>query len=202
MRKPEKSQTHLLLTLESELIPSFFQFLRHGVMMEAGIGCSISEFLCQQLGVSPEYLEQRIQTCFLDGRPVDDVNSAIIKEGSTLSLSAAMPGLLGATLRKGSYYAGIRSQISYREEMESIPSGEGTVVLKLFNLVARELGPTVLSGGVWIKGKDLGEFLGRQSDHFRAGCKAVCLDGEKADLEKLAEIRWTDEFVFLQVRDL
>ena len=34
----------------------------------------------------------------LDGKPVDDIGSSFLHDGSTLALSAAMPGLVGATL--------------------------------------------------------------------------------------------------------
>jgi hypothetical protein len=98
------------MCLEDELIPRFFQLLQQGFAVKVQAGCSVKTLLCEQLGLSPEYLEERIQTIFLDGRPVDDVNSAIIEDGSTLALSAAMPGLAGATLRKGGYYAPMRGR--------------------------------------------------------------------------------------------
>ena len=168
--------------------------------MKAQLGCSVKTLLCRQLGLSPEYVEKRIQTIFLDGRPVDDVNSAIVEDGSTLALSAAMPGLAGATLRKGGYYAPMRSQISYREVTTSKPLEEGMVLLKLFNLPLRELGPTFLKRGVWIKGKDLSDFFERQPDDFRAGCHMAQLGGKDLDVAELLEKKWTDEDVFLQVR--
>jgi len=88
----------LSLTLEPDKIHGFFPLLRQGFMVRARVGCSIKTMLCEQFGVSPEYMEDRIKTIFLDGKTVDDVDSAIIKDGSTLALSAAMPGLVGATL--------------------------------------------------------------------------------------------------------
>ncbi len=137
---------------------------------------------------------------FLDGRPVDDVDSAIIRSGSRLALSAAMPGLAGATLRKGGFYAGLRSGISFRGETKPPSKGQGKMVLKLFNRVAEELGPNLLEKGVWIKGRELGHFLLRQSDDFRAGCEALRVDGDKADLDKLSHINWTENRVFVRIR--
>jgi len=169
-------------------------------MVKTRVGCSIKTLLCQQLGLSPEYLEKRIQTIFLDGRPVDDVNSATIKQGSTLALSAAMPGLVGATLRKGSYYASMRSQISYREMTTSKSPHEGMILLKLFNLILKELGPAFLKQGIRINGKDLSDFFIRQSDDFWAGCKAARVDGKEFDLDKLLEIKYADRYVFLKLK--
>ncbi|MBW1863527.1 MAG: hypothetical protein JRJ02_14325, partial [Deltaproteobacteria bacterium] len=157
----------LNLSLEDNLVPNFFYLLQQGFMVKAQVG------FCKQLGVSPEYLEDRIQTIFLDGKPVDHVNSAIIEHGSTLALSAAMPGLLGATLRKGSYYAAMRSQISYRKKTKLGPIQEGMVFLKLFNLLLGELGPDFLKRGIWLDGKILEDFFKGQSNDFWAGCKAA-----------------------------
>ena len=168
-------------------------------MVKAQVGCTIKTFLCQQLGLKPEYLETRIQTIFLDGRPVDDVNSVIITDGSTLAISAAMPGLVGATLRKGSYYASMRSQISYREMTLSQSLHKGIILLKLFNLILKDLGPAFLKKGVWINGKDLSNFFSIQSDDFWKGCKEAKVDGKNIDLDKLLDITWVNKHVFLKL---
>ena len=196
----EAAPQSISLVLASDLIPRFFIFLRQGVELEGQIGCSAGEFLCQQYGVSPEYLDQRIQTIFLDGRPVDDINTARIRSGSRLALSAAMPGLAGATLRKGGFYASLRSQISFTEEKSPLPKERGKIVLKLFNHVAKELGPALLEKGVWIRGEELGQFILMHSDDFRAGCEAVSVDGEKADVERLYHVNWTEDPVYIRIR--
>jgi len=192
----------LCLCLEDDLILRFFLLLQQGFMVKAQVGSTIKLLLCQQFGLSLEYLENRIQTIFLDGKPVDDVDSAIVKHGSTLALSAAMPGLVGATLRRGGYYAPMRSQISYREETAPEPHHEGMIFLKLFNVLLKELGPSFLKRGILIKGKDLSDFFKRQPDDLWAGCKEAKLDGEKIDLETLKEINWVNTHVFLQLRTL
>ena len=191
----------LSLTLKPELIPSFFPFLQKGVPMKAQVGSSVKTFLADQLGLNDSYIEERVQTLFLDGKPVDALDSAVIREGSTLALSAALPGLLGAMLRKGSYYKEMRSQISYKQHAENIPRREGMVVLKLFNLLTRELGPSLLKQGVWIQGKDLQLFFKRQPDRFWAGCRKAMLDGEAIDLKELAGRGWPVERVFLKLEE-
>ncbi len=91
---------------------SFFQFLQGGFFLGASVGCSIHELLCEQLGLGEEYVLQRITTLFLDGKPVDDIDSAVVRDGATLSLSAAMPGLVGAAMRRGGAFASLRSSIT------------------------------------------------------------------------------------------
>ncbi|MEE9609677.1 MAG: hypothetical protein V3W19_00415 [Desulfatiglandales bacterium] len=167
-------------------------------MMKAQVGCSIKTVLCEQFGLSPDYLEKRVQTVFLDGKPVDDFDSAIVNSGSILALSAAMPGLVGAILRRGGRYAPMRDQISHKGETGSTSLQEGMISLKLFNILLKELGPPFLKRGIWVNGKDLEDFIKRQSDHFWEGCKAAHVDGEKIDLGKLPQIEWPDQQVYLQ----
>ena len=195
-----KSSCHLHLTLGPDLVPLFFQFLQRGVVVEARIDCGIKNFLCDQLGLDPEYLDGRIQTLFLDGKSVDNLDSPILTQGSVLSLSAAMPGLLGAVLRRGSRYAAMRTQMAHKEEPISAPDREGTIVLKLFNLLTGELGPKVLKRGIWIEGKDLGELFSARSDRFRAGCLVARIDGDRVNPDNLADIEWGDGMVFLQMQ--
>jgi hypothetical protein len=192
----------LRITLQPERIPAFFPFLQRGVEIRGRVGVSVRAFLCEQVGLSAEYVDKRVQTVFLDGKAVDDVASATIKEGSILTLSAALPGLLGATLRSGSYYASLRSQISYREEGGITPSQEGTVILKLFNLLTRELGPGLFMQGVWIEGNALEDFFSNRSHRFRAGWVEVFADGERIDPEKLPEIEWGEGRVLLRLQEV
>jgi hypothetical protein len=185
--------------LEARLIPVFFQLLQQGFMMKAQVGCSIKTLLCEQFGLNPDYLEKKIQTIFLDGKPVDDFDSAIVNSGSILALSAAMPGLVGAILRRGGHYAPMRDQISHKGETGPISLQEGMISLKLFNIVLKEVGPAFLKRGIWINGKDLEDFVKRQSDDFWSGCKAAQVDGEKIDSGKLPQVEWPNQQVYLQV---
>jgi hypothetical protein len=187
------------LTLEPRLIPRFFLFLRQGVELRTRVGCSVKTLLCDELGIRPEYLDERVQTLFLDGKPVDDVTSARVPDGSTLALSAAMPGLAGATLRKEGFYARMRGHISHREEPAPLCARQGTVILKLFNLLGKELGPGFLKRGVWIKGKALEEFFQTQGDDFWAGCGGIRVDGKTIAPDQLTNVRWEEKKVFLQL---
>lgn len=191
----------LRMVLNPDLIPRFFSFLQGGVGIKVRTGINVREFLCGDLGLSPEYVEKRVQTVFLDGKAVDDVDAAVVRDGSMLALSAALPGVLGATLRRGSYYAAMRSEISYRQGQEPPPSGEGTVCLKLFNLLTEEMGPLLLSKGVWINGHELQEFFSKQSDRFRTGCRQAFLNGRETDPRALDLWDWGEGLVFLQLNE-
>lgn len=196
-RQPSTSE--LCLYLAENRIPNFFQLLQQGFGVKVQTGCSVKALLCEQLGLDPEYVEKRIQTLFLDGKPVDDINSTMIRDGSTLALSAAMPGFVGAVLRKGGYYASMRSTISYREKSGDQRLQDGVVTLKLFNLLRKEMGPVFLKRGVWIQGKDLDDLLKRESYDLRTGVEKAILDGKERDLKRLSKMRWAGKEVFFQL---
>ena len=189
----------LCLTVKEELIPAFYVLLSQGFTVKVRVGCTMRELLQQQLGLSADYIEQRLQTIFLDGKAVDNIDTAVIRSGSTLALSAAMPGLAGATLRRGGAYASMRSQISHGKSTLSDHIEEGELVLKLFNLVARELGSMFLATGVWINGKRLQGFLQRAPDSFWDGCRAAELNGQPFDIDSLANIDWDQQEIFVTV---
>ena len=161
--------------------------------MKVQVGCSVRALLSQQLDISPELLEGRIKTIFLDGKPVDDMDSTIIKEGSTLALSAALPGLAGATLRRGGTYASLRSQITHPRDEAPVAQQEGFIVLKLFNLLMDELGPALLHRGVFIKKEVLKEFLKNLPKDFWAGCQVPKVAGEEVKVDELLERNWPED---------
>jgi len=125
-----------------------------GILTTAGI--TLKNFLCGQLMIPADYLENRIQTILMNSRAVDDVDQVYIADGDVVALSAAMPGLAGATLRRGGHLAPMRAAISQNRTMAAADDHQrAIVVLKLFNLVAKEIGPQILSAGFCLKGKDL-----------------------------------------------
>jgi hypothetical protein len=191
--------THVNLMIDEDLLPAFFQILQRGFRVAGNVGCSVREFLCEQHGVAPEYLEKRIQTIFLDGKPVDHVDTAIVEDGATLSLSAALPGLIGAVMRRDGYYAPMRDQISYKEEITSSKIKPGKVFMKLFNLPLRELGPLFLERGILADGVYLKEVFTAHTDDLRKGCRSVLVNGKNSDLDLMQEMDWENTDIFLQV---
>ncbi len=187
------SAVSLRLTLDKKLFFLFTPLLQRGVMLKVQVGCSLSTLLVDQLGLKPEYMKERIKTIFLEGNPVDDLETALVKDGSVLALSAAMPGLAGATLRRGGFFAGMRSPILQREMITPISPEEGFVVVKLFNLLIRELGPIFLERGIFLPKNDFGEFLKSLPDEFWRGCKEIKVNGEEKDEVQLRNLSWLSQ---------
>jgi len=191
--------TILALVVTSRAVSHFFPLLQKGVSVGVDLGCTIQGFLEDQLGLTPEYIERRIQTLFLDAKPVDDPAKALVRDGATLTLSAAMPGLLGQMLRKGSVCAALRSQITHREDLQNAPSGRGTVVVRLFNFLAREVGPSLLEKGVWVQAEELEDLLVTRAGMLQEDTKKVVLNGKTVDFKGIAKAVRPGERVFLEV---
>jgi len=122
-----------------------------------------------------------------------------VNEGAIVALSAAMPGLVGATMRRGGTYATLRSSISFTETDESIERQRGLMTLKLLNMVGRELGPAFLANGVYLAGEQLTDFLVRSGNDFKEGCREAVLGTESVNWEQLCERDWTGQRVLLKV---
>ncbi|MGB9082359.1 MAG: hypothetical protein WCD00_13755 [Desulfuromonadaceae bacterium] len=158
----------LILTMMPDQLPAFYPILQKGVMVPATVGCTLKSLLCDQFAIPSDYVTDRITTVFLDNRPVDDLERTIIQDGSRVTLSAAMPGLVGATMRRGGFYAALRQGISHVVDSGAATDESGTVRLKLFNLLMAELGPLVLARGLVLEPGELSDLLrnlpGRSND--------------------------------------
>lgn len=190
-------ETSLELTVHPGLVPLFFPFLQQGVFLKVRVGCSVKIFLREELRLTEEYIERRIQTVFLDGRPVDDLERVAVPNGASLALSAALPGLLGATLRRGGFYAPMRSQITSRQNEESQAVQEGQVTLKLFNLIVRELGPSLLERGIGLGAQEAEDFFRALPDDFWAGCRLALVDSQAVEPVRLRDRSWGAGRVYL-----
>ncbi len=189
----------LAFQVTEKLRPLFLHLAEQGFEVQIRTGVSVRDVLCRQIGIDEDYLEQRIQTIFLNGRPVDDADRTRVDNGAVLALSAAMPGLMGATLRKGGVFASLRREISCDKNDRTSAAASGTLCLKLFNLVVKELGPAFLQRGVTIKGQTFQHLLHRRLEALTAGGASCKLDGRPIALEDLAQVDLVDKKVFLQV---
>ena len=191
---------NLSLLVKPELLTIFSKLAERGFRVNIQTGCSVKDLICNQLGIAEDYLEKRIQTIFLNAKAVDDLDSTMVTDGSNLALSGAMPGLVGVTMRRGGFYAALRSQISHEKNLSASHQGDGQIVIKLFNLVLKELGPGFLQQGIRTNGKNLQDLLKRHLNELKTGCISGELDGEPVEINSLLEPDWDDKTVFLKVR--
>jgi hypothetical protein len=199
MATQNSKQSYLNLVVKANLIARFLTLTEHGFKLKIKAGLSIRELFCDQLGISDDYFDNRIQTLFIDGKPVDNVNTARVVDGARIALSAAMPGLVGAVFRKGGRYASFRETISYTETKNSSVKDEGEIMLKFFNMVAKELGPTFLQKGIIIEGERFHDFAMRNLEDLKDACTSIHLNDAEIDVARLKEMKWEGQEVFLQV---
>ena len=195
----DRPPPRLAFVVEEPDVARFFLLLQQGVKIRRRIGCSVEVFLRQEIGAAPETIE-KIQSIMLEGKPVDDIGSSLVHDGSIFALSAAMPGLVGATLRRGGAYSSLRSAITYHEAEKPCATGEGWITVKIFNLLMAELGPDLLRTGVLLRSSDLVGFLVERTEEFSYGWRAT-LDNKPVDIRMLCDARWLEggDQVFLTV---
>lgn len=161
--------TRVKAQISPNMLSCFFPLFQQGITVEVEAGCSVKELLCGQLGIDPAYVEERITTIFLNGKPVDDCDTAVVGDGAVLALSAAMPGLVGAMLRKGGFYTAMRSAITYRTQNADSIRAKGLIRLKLFNSIMGEAGPLVLRRGIIIPRSKVRKLLSEMSADILSG---------------------------------
>ncbi|HWR03367.1 MAG TPA: hypothetical protein VN419_05050 [Humidesulfovibrio sp.] len=177
------STRNLLLKAPAAALEALTPLAREGFAVEVTAGCSLRATLADDLGLGRECVETRIQTVFMDGSPVDDIDADFARPGSVLALAGALPGVAGIAMQRGSrigvYREGITHQVEqqsgqqagqqdchpvWQDEAASEPARPLRVTLKLFNTVAVECLAQVLRHGVELRAGRLAELLDERPD--------------------------------------
>ncbi len=179
---PVKQTPHaeLRLTVRPQSLSCFFSLLSRGVAVHAQVGCSIYDLLRHQLNIDEQLLETHVQTVFLNGKAIDDLHQSIIEDGCTLSLSGALPGLVGAAFRKSGFYAGLREAVSFHGTGKGQGLRPGSLTVKLFNLTGPTIGPFFLKYGIEIAGSDFEAVLQTCAETLFEGLQRVEINGRKS----------------------
>lgn len=166
-----------------EFFPSDQQILCFCTLMQKGCfvrvqaGWSLSDLLCDQLRISPNYIKNEIKVNFLDNSPVDDLDVAIIKDREVLALPAGVPGFAGAAMRRDGL-SWMLNSITYHDNVIEHEPHESIVNIKLFNQVMADLGVSFLRRGVFIKFTFLKWFLERFIREFLKDVKRMLKNRE------------------------
>lgn len=195
-----KSSVKVQLKLPALAADRFTAIWGAGVGIVTQSGILLTDLLCDQLGIDRSYVDNRIQTVFVNGRAVDRLETVYLSNRNVVALSAAMPGLVGATFRKQGLLASFREGISHHPTTPlSQDAGDIVVRLKLFNLVARELGPPLLQQGVRIKGKILEELITLLTDADLLIDVSAEKDGRKISMDGINSLTKLSEWIDLRV---
>ena len=193
------SQSGLVLTVTAAGLPKLVGLLNAGFMINLQVGESVKTLLCGRLGLDQAYFDERIQTLFLNSKPVDDPATAVVKDGSILALSAAMPGLVGAVFRKGGKYGWMRGSITHPDENDMTAGKTGWVTVKLFNLILKELGPFFLEAGIWLKGETIQAFFADRVSSLAGDIQSVILNDREIAPQALLNFESKEEPVYFKI---
>ncbi len=199
---PHSYLTCVNMLMKPDQIDLFTQVFLNGFKIEIKPGMSIKELLVKEFGLAGNYIEHRIQTIFLNGKAVDNINTSNIQGDSTLALSAAMPGLVGATFRRSGMYASMRQQISHTSTKGLPLNDENEIIyitIKLFNLIAKEMGSMFLSKGVVINGKDLRDMISFNQKNSLEDFGEIYMDESRINPDQVFNAIKEDENIFLSV---
>ena len=179
----------LRLHFQKDPTVGFLPLLQRGFYVNIGSN-NLQGILCDICGLDAEQVRDRIQTVFLNGKPVDDIAETHVHDGDCLALSAAMPGLVGATMRSGGILAGFRRSISHRTTDDQTDTTGGVLLIKLFNLLITEMGPRFLHEGILISADDLQALLRSPTPIQWNDCRKAELNSRQVEIDALAAMDW------------
>lgn len=188
---------HLTVRVTREKTTAFASLLQHGVLYAVEQPSILGDFLLDLPGFSREYLETTVQTIFVDGTAADSF-AAPLFPGSTLALSAAMPGLAGAIFRRQGLHSSLRSRPVGEKHAKKAESGH--IKVKLFNRIAVDRVFDILSRGAFIEGPALHNFATRRADLFQAPA-LLFLDHGEVSIADVFHICFHHPIVVVQVQE-
>jgi len=162
--KKQPSFDCLNMVLPPEVVHGFASLLQHGILFSADQPIPIVPFLLSLPGFTAQYIETTVQTIFIDGVAADSLDRDLVN-GSTLALSAAMPGLAGAIFRRQGLHGSLRSQPVAKAKLDL--SACGFVTLKLFNSIAADRVGDLLPAGILVTGKAFCDFSAQRKHLFQ-----------------------------------
>lgn len=162
--------------------------LHAGFFFRIPAGLTVRGLLADELGIADDYVENRIRTVFLGGRPVDDIDAAHVRHGAEMTLSTMLPGVAGITMGRGNLIAAYRADITYREEDVGTDAGDTVIFVKLLNFIAVETGHLFIPRGVGFDATAWTRFVKGRPDGFWDAADGGTLDGAPLDNAALAAL--------------
>lgn len=175
----------LVIRADGETLKSLAPLVREGVHMQVSDRASLRRTLVEDMGLDEDCVDTRIQAVFLDGSPVDDIDADRAREGCTLALAGALPGVAGICMQRGSRIGVFREGITHAAEHAASQSPKPLrITVKLFNVIAEECLGQVLAQGAELRAGRLAELLDARPEALADA--AFVLDGAAIDRQSLA----------------
>ena len=192
-----------LLDVDDALLQSLYSLLEQGVGVMSRDGASLAQFLGQDVGLDVEFLAHEVQSIFCNFRPVDSLETSHVHEGTVVALSAAMPGLVGAVMRKDGVLASLRETITDHGE-DTVAADDALQVLvwfKAFNTLREHLARLLLRRGVLLPMQRAETLLRELPENFWKKSRGVVVRGRRFN-PATHELRLpqTDALILLEAR--
>jgi len=143
--------------LTGDYLDKFATLLQSGVYLETVTGKPILDLLKTLPGFTESYIDEEVQTIFINGTAIDDVHAPLTEDQTVIAVSASMPGLSGAIFRKNSIHSHLRS---VQQDVDAdFKVDRITVKVKLFNSIARDQARMLFTQGVNLQTKSLIDYL-------------------------------------------
>lgn len=188
------------LIVKTEALPRFTTLLQSGIYVALDQGTSIGEFLFALPGFSKEYVNESVQTIFLNGLPADNLQQQLFGKEAVIAISAAMPGLAGAIFRKDGVHASLRTTTVAKLSSQDALETPISIRLKLFNMIAMDRGEELLNNACIITAKSLSAFLNYRPPLCDA-IQETALNGEIIDINPLRDLLPAEDKIKLTIRD-
>jgi len=141
--------------------------LQKGFYLTGHEGMTVREFMREILGYDDGFIDGTVRTVFLNCSPVDDIDTAFIKNGDKLSLGSAMPGLVGICMGRDNPYKSFRSGISVDKKDVANTATPARVFMKIFSTLAVDTGVDILGRGIEIDAGLLSGFLDSRKEQVK-----------------------------------
>lgn len=189
----------LHLTFREPLPSALLRPFQKGAQVEVKVGGDLLSLLIEDLCLTEEGIA-KIQTIFWQSKPVDDIAGCIVRDGGVLALSAALPGLVGAVLRRDGAWSAMRDSITHQNEGAAQTTSHGVITIKLFNFMLSEVGPLLLKRGIRLDVADLAALLNDPS--VRQKLEEVRLTDQEVVVDTLGELLGGEQMLLLRVDTL
>lgn len=150
----KQANTEVFVTVEQNNFSFYTTLLQSGIDIKTSRDQTMVDFLNNLPGFTLDFISTKIETIFLNGTPVDDLDAVFTGESPVLAISASMPGLAGAIFRRNSFHTALRSDIK-KQVTPQCRKEDITVTLKLFNTIALARGEELLRKGVTLTSKNV-----------------------------------------------
>jgi hypothetical protein len=102
-------------------------------------------------------------------------------------------------LRKGGFFSNLRDSITFQCDRDDQAACWGRVIVKLFNMTTREVGPLLLTHGILLNFDELQGIIKDWVEVFRRECQTIRLEDRKVSLGAVLAATESNETMVLHV---